>query len=56
MALRFELPHEGGHTLVDERLDFGFGDKGELEPQDVAGLGDDGGEEAEEEDCVEDSW
>jgi len=55
VALCFELAHEGGHALVDEGLDLGFGDVGELEPEDVAGLRVDGGEEAEEEDGVEDS-
>jgi hypothetical protein len=55
VALGFELAHEGGDALVDEGLDLGFGDVGELEPEDVAGLRDDGGEVAEEEDGVEDS-
>jgi hypothetical protein len=28
VALGFELAHEGGHALVDERLDLGVGDVG----------------------------
>lgn len=55
VALRFELAHQGGDALVDEGLDLGFGDVGELEPEDVAGLGDDGGKIAEEEDGVKDA-
>jgi hypothetical protein len=56
VALRLELAHQAGHALVDKRLDLGIGDVGELEPEHVAGLGADGGEEAEEEDGVEDSY
>ena len=56
VALGLELAHEGGDALVDEGLDLGVGDVGELEAQDVAGLGEDGWEVAEEEDRVEDSW
>jgi hypothetical protein len=55
VALRLELAHQAGHALVDQRLDLGVGDVGELEAEHVAGLGADGREVAEEEDGVEDS-
>lgn len=55
VALSFELAHESGHALVDESLDLGFGDVGQLEPEDIAGLGEDGREVAEEENGMQDS-
>ncbi len=56
VALGFELAHESGHALVDQGLDLGFGDVGELQPQDVAGLRDDGGKVAQEEDGMENAY
>jgi hypothetical protein len=56
VALRLELAGERVGALVDERLDLGLGHVGELEAEHVARLRGDGGEEAEEEDGVEDAW
>lgn len=56
VALRLELTGERVGALVDERLDLRLGNVGELEAEYVARLRGDGGEEAEEEDGVEDAW
>lgn len=56
VALRLELARERVGALVDERLDLGLGHVGQLEAEHVARLRRDGGEEAQEEDGVQDAW
>jgi hypothetical protein len=54
--LGVELAFEGGGTLVDHGLELIIIDVGQGEVKNDAGLGGDGGEEAVEEDGVEDAW
>jgi hypothetical protein len=55
-SLGVELALQGGGALVDHGLELVVVDVGEGEVEDLAGLRGDGGEEAVEEDGVEDTW
>lgn len=54
--LFLKLAHQHLGPLVDERLEFVVVDVGQRQVEDVAGAGHDGGEEAVEEDGMEDAW
>lgn len=52
---RLELPQEGGRALLDHGLELHVVDVGQGQVEDVAGAGGERGEEAVEEDGVEDA-